>query len=74
MSVQKQQSSGGGFSLGFGSIGRIGMRGSSGGDSKPVKVNVVSGASKAPVMPSSLLTAEVDDDIPAFSSTALTTR
>lgn len=72
--VQKQQSSGGGFSLGFGSIGRIGMRGSSSGDSKPAKVTVVSGASKAPVVPSSLLMAEADDDIPAFSSTALTTR
>lgn len=72
--AQKQQSSGGGFSLGFGSIGRIGMRGSSSGDSKPAKVTVVSGASKAPVMPSNLLMAEADDDIPAFTSTALTTR
>lgn len=69
---QKQSAGGSGFSLGFGSIGRIGMRGSSSGGSKPVKANIVS--SKPPVVPSSLLKAEADDDIAAFTSTALTTR
>lgn len=71
-SVQKQQSSGSGFSLGFGSIGRINMRGSSAGGSKPAKAAVVS--SKPPVVPSSLLKADIDDDITAFTSTALSTR
>jgi hypothetical protein len=71
-SVQKQQSSGSGFSLGFGSIGRINMRSSSAGGSKPAKAAVAS--SKPPVIPSSLLNAGIDDDIPAFTSTALSTR
>jgi hypothetical protein len=79
MVLQKQQSSGSsGFSLGFGSIGRISMRGSSGGGSSAGSkcVKATAAPSKPPVVPSALLgkVDAGDDDIPAFTSTALSTR
>lgn len=75
---QKQQpQASSGFSLGFGSIGRIGMRSSNGGSSSGAnKAGVKAVPSKPPVVPSQLLGKmdAGDDDIPAFTSSALTTR
>jgi hypothetical protein len=74
--LQKQQSGSTGFSLGFGSIGRISMRNSSNGGSSSSKATKAAAApSKPVVVPSSLLKAgAMDDDMPEFTSTALTTR
>jgi hypothetical protein len=72
---QKQQSGSSGFSLGFGSIGRIGMRNSSGGGSSSKAAKAAAAPSKPVVVPSSLLKAgAMDDDMPEFTSTALATR
>lgn len=70
----QKQATGSGFSLGFGSIGRISMRSSSdGGRNKSAKATAAT--NKLPVVPSSLLKAEnIDGDLPAFTSSALTTR
>lgn len=60
--------------MGFGSIGRIGVRGSSGGDGGRSSSKAAS-ASKPTVVPT-FLKADVsmDDDMPAFGTTALATR
>lgn len=69
----QKQATGSGFSLGFGSIGRISMRSSSdGGRNKGAKATAAT--NKLPVVPSLLKAENIDDDLPAFTSSALTTR
>lgn len=73
--LQKQQSGSTGFSLGFGSIGRISMRNSSNEGSSSKAAKAAATPSKPVVVSSSLLKAgAMDDDMPEFTSTALTTR